>query len=337
MTTVSSPPAFEITEITEAASDQEHAIAARPLRRASRVLHDETIRAAQRTHFYWFDVVPFVAFLASIAILSRTGMTRIDAAIFVVMWALNLIGIEVGYHRLFSHAAFQCKDSVKAALVVLGSMGAQGPVISWASNHRHHHQVSDTNEDSHSPHHGGVGLQGKLKGFWHAHLGWKYDYPYPSPSHYTPALVKDRTVLITSRKYYWWIALGLVVPAIAGGLITLSWKGALTAFLTGGIARLVLGQHATWCINSICHLFGKRPFKTPDQSRNNGWLAIPTMGGSWHNAHHAFPTTANNGLEWWQIDLCYGVIRLLAACGLAWDVKTPSADLIARKRVSRDI
>jgi stearoyl-CoA desaturase (delta-9 desaturase) len=304
---------------------------ARPLRRA-RVLHDDTIRAAQRKHFYLFDLAPLVACVGAVVVLSRTGVTAVDWSIFVVMWILNLIGIEIGFHRLFSHGAFQCTEKVKAALVVLGSMGAQGPVISWASNHRHHHQVSDTPEDSHSPHHGGPGPLGWLNGFWHAHLGWKYDYPYPSPSHYTPALVKDRTVLLTSRRYYWWIALGLVVPAIAGGLATLSFEGALRAGLLGGVVRLVLGQHATWCINSFCHLFGQRPFRTGDKSTNNAWLALPSMGGSWHNNHHAFPTTANNGIEWWQIDLCYGVIRLLERFGLIWDVKVPSAELIESKR-----
>jgi stearoyl-CoA desaturase (delta-9 desaturase) len=211
-------------------------------------------------------------------------------------------------------------------------MGAQGPAISWAANHRHHHHVSDTPLDSHSPHHGGPGWQGALAGFWHAHLGWKREYPYPSPSHYVPHLVKDRTVLLVSRRYYLWIALGLAVPALAGGLVTMSWHGALTAGLLGGLVRLVLGQHATWCINSVCHLWGARPFATSDRSTNNAWLAIPSMGGAWHNNHHAFPTTANNGIEWWQIDPCYWVIRSLAVVGLAWDVKTPSAALIEKKR-----
>lgn len=306
-------------------------------RRAVRVLRDETIHAAQRNHFILFDVIPFIAFVIACVVLTRTGLSAIDVSIFVVMWILNLIGIEVGFHRLFSHGAFKCTEGVKRALVILGSTGAQGPAISWASNHRHHHQVSDTEDDSHSPHHGGPGILGRVKGFWHSHLGWKYEYAYPSPSHYTPALVKDRTVLLTSRRYYLWILLGLLAPAVAGGLLTLSWRGALTAGLTGGVVRLVLGQHATWCINSICHLFGKRPFVTGDKSTNNTWLALPTMGGSWHNTHHAFPTTANNGLERWQIDLCYVVIRGLAALGLAWDVKTPSAELIARKRESAAI
>jgi stearoyl-CoA desaturase (Delta-9 desaturase) len=301
-----------------------------PSRRV-RVLVDETIRAAERKHFFLFDLAPLVLLVPALAVLARTGVSGVDWATFAAMWVLNLIGIEVGFHRLFSHGAFQCTEGVKAALVILGSMGAQGPAISWASNHRHHHQVSDAPEDSHSPHHGGSGLRGALRGFAHAHLFWKLDYPYPSPSHYVPALVRDRTVLVVGRRYYAWIALGFVVPAIAGGLITLSWRGALTGAIMGGLVRLVLGQHATWCINSLCHLWGSRPFATGDRSTNNAWLAIPTLGGSWHNNHHAFPTTANNGLARWQVDPCFWVIRTLEATGLAWDVKVPTREAIDHK------
>jgi stearoyl-CoA desaturase (delta-9 desaturase) len=304
-----------------------------PTRRV-RVLIDETIHAAERKHFWMFDVAPVALVVPALFVLARTGVTWIDWSIFAAMWVLNLIGIEIGFHRYFSHTAFQCTEGVKAALVILGSMGAQGPAISWASNHKHHHQVSDTPQDSHSPHHGGEGLAGAWRGFVHAHLGWKYRYAYPSPSHYTPALVKDRTVLATSRRYYHWIALGFVVPAMVGGLATMSWKGALTAMIMGGLVRLVLGQHATWCINSLCHLVGARPFNTGDRSTNVAWLALPTMGGSWHNNHHAFPTTANNGLEWWQVDPCFWIIRGLAAVGLVWDVKVPSTDLVERKRAA---
>jgi stearoyl-CoA desaturase (delta-9 desaturase) len=301
------------------------------LTRKHRVLEDDTIFAAQRHHFLLFDVLPLCAFLASLPILWRIGVGTTDVVLFLVLWVANLIGIEVGFHRLFSHGAFQTTPAVKAVLVVLGSMGAQGPVISWASNHRHHHQHSDGPHDSHTPHQHGPGRFSAVRGFFHAHLGWKYRYPYPSPSHYTPALVRDRTVLRTSRHYYGWILLGLLVPALFGGLFSLSLRGALASLLLGGVARLFLGQHATWCVNSVCHVWGRRPFATGDQSTNNAWFALPTLGGSWHNNHHAFPTTAHNGLLPGQIDPCYWFIRALARVGLAWDVKVPSPALIQTK------
>jgi stearoyl-CoA desaturase (delta-9 desaturase) len=304
---------------------------AAPLSRRRRILRDHSIAAAQRRHFVLFDILPTAAALAAVPVLWHIGLTSVGVSLFAAMWVLNLVGIEVGYHRLFSHGAFVASAPVKAALVILGSMGAQGPVVSWASNHRHHHQHSDTPEDTHSPH--GRAERGP-RAFAHAHLLWKWSYPYPSPSHYTPNLLRDPVVIKTSRRYTTWIVLGLVAPALVGGLVTWSLRGALEGFITGGLFRLVLGQHATWCINSLCHLVGTRPFRTGDLSTNNAWLALPTLGGSWHNNHHAFPTTASNQLSWWQIDPCYWVIATLERVGLVTDVKVPSADQVRAKRAA---
>lgn len=303
--------------------------AAAPLSRRRRILRDASIGLAQRRHFLLFDVLPLVGAIAAVPLLWHIGLTWVGVTLFTAMWVANLIGIEVGYHRLFSHGAFVASAPVKAALVVLGSMGAQGPVVSWASNHRHHHQHSDTPEDTHSPH---GRANGRWRAFWHAHLLWKWSYPYPSPSHYTPGLLRDPVVIRTSRRYTTWIVLGLVAPAAIGGLLTWSSRGALEGFLTGGVLRLVLGQHATWCINSLCHLVGTRPFRTGDLSTNNAWLALPTLGGSWHNNHHAFPATASNQLSWWQLDPCYWVIAALARAGLVTDVKVPTAEQVRAKR-----
>jgi stearoyl-CoA desaturase (delta-9 desaturase) len=302
---------------------------AAPLSRRRRILRDHSIAAAQRRHFILFDILPAIGAIAAVPLLWHIGLTWIGVGLFAAMWVSNLIGIEVGYHRLFSHGAFVATAPVRAALVILGSMGAQGPVVSWASNHRHHHQHSDTPEDTHSPH---GRAESKWRAFAHAHLLWKWAYPYPSPSHYTPALLRDSVVIKTSRRYTTWIVLGLVVPAVLGGLLTWSLRGALEGLLTGGILRLVLGQHATWCINSLCHLVGSRPFRTGDLSTNNAWLALPTLGGSWHNNHHAFPTTASNQLSWWQIDPCYWVIAALARVGLVTDVKVPTPEQVRAKR-----
>ncbi len=295
--------------------------------RRRRVLRDESISAAQRRHFFLFDVAPLAAAFVAVPVLATIGLTWIGISLFATMWVLNLVGIEIGFHRLFSHGAFEASPRLRAALVALGSMGAQGPVVSWASNHRHHHQHSDTPEDTHTPHGGGP--------FWrrfaHAHVTWKWSYPYPSPSHYTPALLRDPVVIRTSRRYTTWIALGLLVPAAIGALLGGA-RGALEGFLTGGVLRLVLGQHATWCINSLCHLIGTRPFRTGDRSTNNAWLALPTLGGSWHNNHHAFPTTASNQLRWWQLDPCGWIIRGFAALGWATDVKKPTRSQVAAKR-----
>jgi stearoyl-CoA desaturase (delta-9 desaturase) len=301
-----------------------------PISRRRRVLRDESISVAQRRHFLLFDVLPLAAAIASVPILWTIGVTWVGVTLFAIMWVANLIGIEIGFHRLFSHGAFEASPGLRGALVILGSMGAQGPVVSWASNHRHHHQHSDTPDDTHTPHAHGS----RLRGFLHAHVLWKYAYPYPSPSHYTPGLLRDPVVIRTSRRYTTWIVLGLIAPAIAGGVLAGSWRGALEGLLMGGVLRLVLGQHATWCINSLCHLIGTRPFRTGDRSTNNAWLALPTLGGSWHNNHHAFPTTASNQLAWYQLDPCGWIIRGFAAAGLATDVKRPTEEQVRGKRAA---
>jgi stearoyl-CoA desaturase (Delta-9 desaturase) len=306
--------------------------AAGPRRR--RVLRHDSIGHAQRRHFVLFDIVPLIACVVGVPVLWHIGVTWVGVALFALMWVLTLIGIEVGFHRLFSHGAFEATPRVRAALVILGSMGAQGPVVSWASNHRHHHQHADTPEDTHSPRADG-GVRARLRGFAHAHLLWKWSYPYPSPSHYTPALLRDAIVTATSRHYTAWIVVGLAVPALLGGVLSWSLRGALEGFLAGGLLRLVIGQHVTWCINSVCHLFGSRPFYTGDRSTNNAWLALPTLGGAWHNNHHAFPATASNQLAWWQLDPCYWVIAALARVGLVSDVKLPSPEAIRAKRAAR--
>jgi stearoyl-CoA desaturase (Delta-9 desaturase) len=310
------------------------AAAEAPISRRRRVLRDESIAAAQRRHFVLFDLIPLAGAIAAVPILASIGLTWVGVTLFAIMWVLNLIGIEIGFHRLFSHAAFEASPGLRATLVALGSMGAQGPVVSWASNHRHHHQHSDTPEDSHTPHGHGDTLAARARGFVHAHVMWKYAYPYPSPSHYTPGLLRDPVVIKTSRRYTTWIALGLIVPALLGGLITGSLRGAVEGFLTGGVLRLVLGQHATWCINSLCHLIGTRPFRTGDRSTNNAWLALPTMGGSWHNNHHAFPTTATNQLAWYQLDPCGWIIRGFERAGWATDVKRPTPAQVRAKRAA---
>jgi stearoyl-CoA desaturase (delta-9 desaturase) len=288
-----------------------------PVARRRRILRGASIDAAQQRHFWLFDVLPAAAALVAVPLLWHVGLTWTGVVWFAGMWVLNLAGIEIGFHRLFSHGAFTASPGLRRALVVLGSMGAQGPVISWASNHRHHHQHADTPEDTHTPHAG--------FGFRHAHLMWKWRYPYPSPSHYTPHLLRDPVVRGASRYYVLWIVLGLGVPAVFGGL---------EGFLTGGVLRLFLGQHATWCINSLCHLVGVRRYRTGDLSTDVAWLALPTMGGSWHNTHHAFPTTCSNQLHWWQLDPCGWIIRACAAVGLAANLTYPTRSSIAAKRLS---
>jgi len=298
---------------------------ARPM--ALKVVEFPTIHAMQKRHFFFLDVIPFLGFLAAFPLLARTGITAFDWSVFVVMWFLTTVGIEIGYHRYFSHAAFKTSQAMKGLLTVLASVGGQGPVISWAATHRHHHEFSDKPEDSHSPHRYGPGFVAQVKGFFFSQIFWKRSYPFPNPGLYAKGLITDPLVTRLSKQYYVWVLLGLLVPA----LLSFGHRGDLRGFVAGlalgGFIRLFACQQGTFLINSLCHMFGSQPYKKRDASRNNFWFFLPSLGGSWHNNHHAFPFSANNALHWWQLDPAYWVIALWAKLGLVWDVRTVKREL----------
>ena len=254
----------------------------------------------------------------------RFHFTTIDLSLLIGMFILSVLGITVGFHRQFTHRSFQTTRTIKIILATLGSMAAQGPLLFWAAVHRHHHACSDQPGDPHSPTLHEEGLMNSLRSFWHAHVGWMFSPEVSDWALYVPDLLKDRTIFKLHRLYPVWVLLGLAVPTLAGALLAGSFKGAAGGFLWGGLIRITLAHHMTWSINSICHLFGSRTFRSDDSSANNFWLAISTFGESWHNNHHAFPSSAFHGLRWWQIDLAGIVIRLLRNAGLAWNVKAPA-------------
>jgi stearoyl-CoA desaturase (delta-9 desaturase) len=203
-------------------------------------------------------------------------------------------------------------------------MAVQGPLLRWVAMHRRHHQFSDQQDDPHSPHQHGRGILGLLRGGWHAHIGWAFTPDPPNMSHYVKDLQQDGPVRVVSVLFPLWVTIGLLIPAVLGGLLNCTWMGALSGLLWGGLVRIFLVHHVTWSVNSVCHLWGRQPFQVSDQSRNNFVFGVLALGEGWHNNHHAFPTSARHGLRWWQIDLSYYVIRVLALLGLAWNVRLPA-------------
>jgi stearoyl-CoA desaturase (delta-9 desaturase) len=279
-------------------------------------------------------IVPLAGFVAAGLLLWGWGFSWVHLGLLLGMYFFTAIGVTVGFHRLFTHRSFETTRPVKLLFAVLGSMAVEGPVLKWVAMHRRHHQHSDGPEDPHSPHHHGEGLRGLIAGAWHAHVGWIFDGDPENLSKYVPDLASDTVLRRISKTWTLWSALGLVLPAVLGGLITMSWTGALLGFIWGGLARVFLVHHLTWSINSVCHLWGTRPFRSHDESRNNVVFGILGLGEGWHNNHHAFPTSARHGLKWWQFDASYWIIRGLEAMGLAWKVKVPAAHLIARQAAS---
>jgi stearoyl-CoA desaturase (delta-9 desaturase) len=267
-------------------------------------------------------IVPFVAFLVAVPLLWNRLVGVTDLAVFAVMYLLCGLGVTVGFHRLLTHRSFATYKPVQYALAVLGSMAVQGPVIGWVADHRKHHAHTDEEGDPHSPHVGhGSGVKGVLAGLWHAHMGWLFTHQGRAEKRrYARDLVEDAGMRLISRNFVLLVVTGLVLPALAGWLLTGRLAGAATALLWGGLVRIFLLHHITWSINSVCHFFGRRRFDTDDHSTNVAWLAIPSFGEAWHHNHHAFPRSAIHGLRWYEIDPSGLAIRLLRRLGLAWNV-----------------
>lgn len=277
-------------------------------------------------------VVPLLGVVAAPFFLWGWGFRWTDLGLLLGMYTLTALGITVGFHRLFVHRSFDTFGWVKFAFAVLGSMAVQGPLFKWVAMHRRHHQHADAPGDPHTPHHRGRGVLGLLRGFWHAHVGWTFDADPPDLARYVRDLSSSRAMRAADALFPVWVALGFALPAALGGVITLSWSGVWTGLVWGGLVRVFLVHHVTWSVNSACHLWGFRPYQSDDQSRNSFVFGVLALGEGWHNTHHAFPTSARHGLRWWQPDASYWVIRGLALCGLAWDLKLPTREAQARAR-----
>ncbi|HEX8913850.1 MAG TPA: fatty acid desaturase [Humisphaera sp.] len=276
-------------------------------------------------------LLPIAGLVVAIVLLWGWGFSLVHLAIMASFYALTILGVTIGFHRYFTHKSFETPKWVQVTLAIFGSMAVEGPLIKWVAIHRRHHQHSDTDEDPHSPHTHGYGVWGVLKGFWHAHIGWIFTPDAPGLARYATDLFKQRAWRVISNLFPLWVAIGFILPAALGGLLTMSWKGALLGFIWGGLVRVFLVHHVTWSVNSIGHMWGTKPFKSHDESRNNFILGVLGMGEGWHNNHHAFPTSARHGLRWWQIDVSYYIIRSMQAVGLAWKVRVPAGPQIAAK------
>lgn len=276
-------------------------------------------------------IIPFAGIFAAGFLMWGWGFDWLSLVLMLVMYVITGMGITVGYHRLFTHRSFDTNPVIKAILGIAGSMAVEGTIMQWVADHRMHHQHSDKEGDPHSPNLDDRGILGMFRGLWHAHMGWFFTPSGPDMMKYVGDLRKSKLIRVISALFPLWVAVGLIIPAVIGGLISMSWSGAVLGLVWGGLVRIFLVHHVTWSINSVCHIWGSRPYETTDLSRNNFIFGILAFGEGWHNNHHAFPTSAKHGLRWWQIDTSYYAIRILSMFGLAWSVKKPEKEKIEGK------
>jgi len=277
-------------------------------------------------------ILPIAGLVAAIILLWGIGFSWVHLGLLLGMYLVSTIGITVGFHRLFTHKSFETVWPIRMGLAIAGSLAIEGSVFKWVAMHRLHHKHSDQEHDPHSPHTHGGGFWAAIRGFYRSHIGWFFE---PNPAdldRYIPDLTRDRFLKAISNLFPLWIVVSLALPALLGGLITMSWLGALLGFIWGGLVRVLFVHHITWSINSICHIWGTQPFRSHDHSRNNLIFGILAFGEGWHNNHHAFPTSARHGLRWYQIDFAYFLIRGLELVGLAKRVRVPSRQAMEAKR-----
>ena len=262
---------------------------------------------------------PFLAMhLACFAVL-WTGVSVVGAILGVVFFFVRMFGITAGYHRYFSHKTFKTSRAFQFVLAWLGCSAVQKGPLWWAAHHRNHHRYSDTEKDPHSP---------VSKTVWFAHVGWILAPDYTETDW---KMIRD---LVKFPELRWlnhlhWIP-GIVVAVFCFLVGWLTDSGAWAAVVLGFVISTVALYHTTFLVNSACHLFGKRRYKTTDDSRNNVLVALLTMGEGWHNNHHYYQNSARQGFFWWEIDASYYILKALSWVGIIWDIKQPPREVVER-------
>ncbi|HEY1621804.1 MAG TPA: acyl-CoA desaturase [Streptosporangiaceae bacterium] len=287
--------------------------------------------ATERVLVALFVAVPMLALIAAIPLAWGWGLGWHDIVIAVAFYLVSGLGISMGFHRYFTHGSFKANRPMRLALAVAGSMAIEGPLLTWVADHRRHHKYSDRDGDPHSPWRFGTDWKALTKGLAFAHMGWMFEGNHTSKEKFCPDLLADSAIQRISDKFDVITAASLLAPALIGGLWSMSWQGAVTAFFWGSLVRVSFLHHVTWSINSICHTFGKEEFEVRDKSRNVNWLAILSFGESWHNLHHADPTCARHGALKGQIDIAARLIWVSEKLGWVSDVRWPDTVRLTAK------
>ncbi|MCW2638300.1 MAG: acyl-CoA desaturase [Dactylosporangium sp.] len=284
-----------------------------------------------------FVLLPFAAVVAAVPVAWGRGLSWLDVAMVVTLYVISGMGIGTGFHRYLTHGSFKANRPLRIALTLAGSLAIEGNPTQWVADHRRHHAFSDREGDPHSPWRYGESVWGLTKGLFYAHIGWLFYRELSNRERFAPDLVADKDVSRIDRAFPAIVATSVLLPGVIGGLVTWSWQGALSGIFWAGLVRIAVLHHVTWSINSICHVYGERPFETRDGDKaSNFWpLAILSFGESWHNLHHADPTCARHGVDKGQLDMNARLIWIFEKLGWATNVRWPRADRLDAKRLDR--
>ncbi len=257
--------------------------------------------------------VPLIGTILALLLWIHFGVSALSIWLFITFALVSQLGVTLGFHRLFTHHSFETTRPIKFLLAILGSMTLEGPLFTWCARHRAHHQFTDKKGDPHSP----------LDGWFHSHVGFLWTEKDPDNKR-IPDLLNDPVLAFVNRNFLWWTIISFLLPPLIAWFLTHSVHKTFYGFLWGSVVRICIVHHVTWSINSICHIWGTKPFNTGDQSRNNPIFAVLGSGEGNHNNHHAFQWSARHGLHWYEPDLTYWIICFLQFFHLAWNVRTPT-------------
>jgi stearoyl-CoA desaturase (delta-9 desaturase) len=276
------------------------------------------MNTARRRRWNLVQSIPFFAIHAVALGVLFTPFSWGLVALCLGLYAVRMFAVTAGYHRYFSHRSYKMGRVPQFLLALLGTTATQKGVLWWAAHHRHHHRFSDQPADLHSP---------VQDGFWHSHLGWILASEHDETRW-------DQIADLAKYPELVWLNRWHLVPPVALG-VGLWLAGGVPAFLWGFALSTVLLWHGTFSINSLAHVWGGRRYRTTDDSRNNFWLALITLGEGWHNNHHTYQSAARQGFYWWEIDLSYYALKMLSFLGVTRDLRQPPLTLLDAKRVDR--
>lgn len=275
--------------------------------------------------FNWFNIF-FISFTTIVGVVGtiiytvyKGGLAPDEIGLFVFFCIATGLSITVGYHRLFSHAAFKAHPIARFLLIFFGSAAFEQSALAWSSQHRDHHRYVDTLSDPYSI----------KKGFFWAHMGWlvagKYEFHYSN----VDDLIRSPLIMHQAKNYVAWaVVAGVITPVLIGSI----WGHALSAFLISFCLRVTLVYHSTWCINSVCHTFGERTYDREATARDHWLVALLTFGEGYHNFHHRFPSDYRNGIRWYHWDPSKWTIAIMEKIKLASGLMRVPAESIERAR-----